>query len=78
MKEAMSTSVLDLKGLKCPLPVLRANKALTGLPAGSVLEVQATDPGTVEDFKTYCETAGHALVEWREEDGIYSFLIKKA
>ncbi len=54
VKEAMTTSLLDVKGLKCPLPVLRANKALKGLPAGSVLEVQATDPGTVEDFKTYC------------------------
>ncbi len=78
MKEAMATSVLDLKGLKCPLPVLRANKTLKGMPAGSVLEVQATDPGTVEDFKTYCETAGHELVEWREVDGVYNFLIKKA
>ncbi len=47
----MATSVLDLKGLKCPLPVLRANKTLKGMPAGSVLEVQATDPGTVADFK---------------------------
>ncbi len=74
----MTTSLLDVKGLKCPLPVLRANKALKGLPVGSVLEVQATDPGTVADFKTYCETAGHELVEWREEEGVYSFLIKKA
>lgn len=74
----MTTSLLDVKGLKCPLPVLRANKALKGMSAGSVLEVQATDPGTVVDFETYCETAGHDLVEWREEDGVYSFLIRKA
>lgn len=74
----MTTSLLDVKGLKCPLPVLRANKALKGMSAGSVLEVQATDPGTVADFETYCETAGHDLVQWREEDGVYSFLIRKA
>ena len=74
----MTTSLLDVKGLKCPLPVLRANKTLKGLPAGAILEVQATDPGTVADFKTYCQTAGHELVKWREEEGVYSFLIKKA
>ncbi len=74
----MATSLLDVKGLKCPLPVLRANKTLKEMPAGAILEVQATDPGTVADFKTYCETAGHDLVEWREEEGVYSFLIKKA
>ena len=74
----MTASLLDVKGLKCPLPVLRANKALKGMSAGAVLEVQATDPGTVADFETYCEVAGHELVEWREEDGVYSFLIKKA
>ncbi len=74
----MATSLLDVKGLKCPLPVVRANKVLKGMPAGAILEVQATDPGTVADFETYCETAGHELVEWREEEGVYSFLIKKS
>ncbi len=70
--------VLDVKGLKCPLPVLRANKAIKPLPAGGVLESHATDPGTVEDFKAYCETTGHELVESREEDGVYSFVIRKS
>ena len=70
--------VLDVKGLKCPLPVLRANKAIKPLPAGGVLEIHATDPGTVEDFKAYCETTGHELVESREEEGVYSFVIRKS
>ncbi len=70
--------VLDVKGLKCPLPVLRANKAIKPLPAGAVLEIHATAPGTVEDFKAYCETTGHELVESREEEGVYSFVIRKS
>ena len=71
-------SVLDVKGLNCPLPVLRANKAIKPLPAGGVLEVHATDPGTVEDFKAYCETTGHELLESRQEGGVYSFVIRKS
>ncbi len=71
-------TVLDVKGLKCPLPVLRANKAIKPLPAGGVLEILATDPGTVEDFKAYCETTGHELVESRQEDGVYNFVIRKS
>ncbi len=71
-------TVLDVKGLKCPLPVLRANKAIRPLAAGAVLEIHATDPGTVEDFKAYCETTGHELVESRQEGGVYSFVIRKS
>lgn len=70
--------VLDLKGLKCPLPVLRANKAIKSLPAGGVVEIHATDPGTVADFKAYCETTGHELVESRQQDGVYNFVIRKS
>jgi tRNA 2-thiouridine synthesizing protein A len=70
--------VLDLKGLKCPLPVLRANKAIKALPAAAVLEIHATDPGTVADFKAYCATTGHELVESRQQGGVYSFVIRKS
>jgi tRNA 2-thiouridine synthesizing protein A len=68
---------LDLKGLKCPLPVLRANKALRGLQNGDVLEVAATDPASAKDFETYCQTAGHALLTRDESDGVYRFRIRK-
>ena len=68
---------LDLKGLKCPLPVLRANKALRAMAAGEVLEVTATDPASAKDFATYCETAGHDLLARDERDGIYTFRIRK-
>lgn len=70
--------LLDAKGLSCPLPVLRARKAMKQVGPGEVLEVLATDPGAVEDFKAFCEVTGHELVEWNEEAGIYSFHIRKA
>jgi tRNA 2-thiouridine synthesizing protein A len=57
--------LLDAKGLSCPLPVLRARKAMKQLAPGEVLEVLATDPGAVEDFKAFCEVTGYVLVDSR-------------
>ena len=68
---------LDLKGLKCPLPVLRANKALRALETGSVIEIAATDPASAKDFETYCQTAGHGLLAREEANGVYTFRIRK-
>ncbi len=70
-------SFLDTKGLKCPLPVLKAKKALKALADGAELQVEATDPGSVEDFQHFCETTGFRLREWREADGVFTFLIEK-
>jgi tRNA 2-thiouridine synthesizing protein A len=69
--------LLDAKGLSCPLPVLRARKAMKQVAPGEILEVLATDPGAVEDFKAFCEITGYVLVDWREDDGVYSFTIRK-
>ena len=74
----MSSVQLDTKGLKCPLPVLRARKAMKPMVAGDVLEVEATDPSSVQDFKAFCETTGDELLESSQADGIYSFRIRKA
>ncbi len=70
--------LLDAKGLSCPLPVLRARKAMKQVGPGEVLEVLATDPGAVEDFKAFCEVTGHELLECGEDAGVYSFHIRKA
>lgn len=69
--------LLDVKGLACPLPVLRAKKAMREVPAGEVLEVHATDPGSVNDFDAFCKTTGHTLVESREDAGVFTFQIRK-
>ena len=74
----MADRVLDAKGLNCPLPVLRARRAMKDLALGGVLEVLATDPGTVKDFEAFCETTGDELMESTERDGVYRFLIRKA
>lgn len=68
---------LDLTGLKCPLPVLRTNKALRALNAGDVIEVAADDPATAKDFPAYCATAGHALIAAEESGGRFVFRIRK-
>lgn len=74
----MSDSVLDAKGLICPLPVLRARKALSRMPVGSVLTVLATDPSSVSDFQAFCRQTGHALVEsGTAEPGVFRYLIEK-
>ncbi len=69
--------LLDVKGLACPMPVLRAKKALKAIAAGEELEVLATDPGSVKDFDAFCATTGHALVTADESDGVYRFVIRK-
>jgi tRNA 2-thiouridine synthesizing protein A len=74
----MSDVMLDMRGLKCPLPVLRARKAMQRVPAGDVLHIVATDPGTVRDFQAFCEATGHALIEHAEQEGEFSFRIRKA
>jgi tRNA 2-thiouridine synthesizing protein A len=72
----MSDHVFDARGMKCPLPVLKARKLMRDLPAGDVLEVQATDSGAPGDFKHFCETTGHRLLESREQDGLYIIRIE--
>jgi tRNA 2-thiouridine synthesizing protein A len=74
----MADQVLDTKGLNCPLPILRAKKALKSLESGQVLEVLSTDPGSVADFGAFCRTTGNELVEQNEADGIFTYLIRKA
>ena len=72
----MADQVLDAKGLNCPLPILRAKKALKELPTGGTLEIHATDPGAVKDFEAFCRSTGNELLESRTEGSTYIFLIK--
>lgn len=69
---------LDASGLNCPLPILRAKKALSGMDAGQVLHIIATDPGSVKDFEAFANQTGNELMESKEEGGKFHFLIKKA
>ncbi|HEY5644052.1 MAG TPA: sulfurtransferase TusA family protein [Woeseiaceae bacterium] len=73
----MADATLDAKGLNCPLPILKARKALKEVADGGILEILATDPGSVADFQAFCRQTGNVLVEHAEDGGIYRFLIKK-
>jgi tRNA 2-thiouridine synthesizing protein A len=74
----MTETLLDTKGLNCPLPILKAKRTLNGLPAGALLRIVATDPVTQRDFPAFCRQTGHELVEAGEpEAGVYRFLIRK-
>lgn len=73
----MADAVLDAKGLSCPLPILRAKKALKDLPTGGTLEIQATDPGSVKDFEAFCRTTGNDLVSHHVDGKIYHFTIRR-
>ncbi|MCZ6509591.1 MAG: sulfurtransferase TusA family protein [Alphaproteobacteria bacterium] len=69
--------VLDTSGLKCPLPVLKAKKALKTMAAGDQLTVIATDPGAMKDFHHFCEASGDTLQSATEVDGVLTFVISK-
>ena len=74
----MTTTTLDTKGMNCPLPVLKAKKALKDLAGGDLLEVIATDPGSAKDFDSFCRTTDNELMETDfGDDGVFTFTIKK-
>jgi tRNA 2-thiouridine synthesizing protein A len=72
----MADQTLDAKGLNCPLPILKAKKALSTLPPGGTLEVLATDPGAVKDFQAFSRTTGHELIESTTEGNVFRFVLK--
>ncbi len=74
----MADVVLDAKGLNCPLPILKAKKALKDVPPGGTLQVIATDPGSVADFEAFCRATGHQLMDSSADGGTYTFLIKNS
>lgn len=73
----MTTAVLDAKGLNCPLPILKARKALQDVALGGLLEIHATDPGAVSDFQAFCRQTKNELVTSTQEGNVFKFLIKR-
>jgi tRNA 2-thiouridine synthesizing protein A len=76
----MSTTVahvLDLRGLSCPLPIVKTARAVKELASGELVEVLATDPGSVPDFTAWSRSTGHELVTTSREDGMFRFVIRK-
>ena len=76
MSENVNT--LDARGLNCPLPILRTKKTLAGMQAGEVLQITATDPGSVKDLDSFCSQTGNQMLSSEEADGEFHFRIRKA
>jgi tRNA 2-thiouridine synthesizing protein A len=68
---------LDLKGLSCPIPIIKTAKAMKQLAPGEMLEAFATDPGSVPDFKAWAKSTGNQLVESDESGGVFRFVLQK-
>lgn len=68
---------LDARGLNCPLPILRAKKAIAGLAEGEVLKVLATDPGAVKDFEAFCKQTGNELLQSQSAGDGFEFFIRR-
>ncbi|HNR11004.1 MULTISPECIES: sulfurtransferase TusA family protein [Nitrosomonas] len=68
---------LDVRGLICPLPILRTKKSLSEMTRGQVLKIMATDPGAVIDFQVFADQTGHELLSSSETTGEFLFYLKK-
>ena len=68
---------LDARGLDCPMPLLKAKRALNGLRGGERLKVLATDKGSVRDFEVFSRQSGHPLISSEEQDGVFIHIIEK-
>ncbi|BDG61476.1 sulfurtransferase TusA family protein [Caldinitratiruptor microaerophilus] len=77
MKPEKVDSTLDARGLLCPMPVVRASRAIRDLPAGAILEVLATDRGSVTDIPAWCESQKHELLHWEEDGGVFRYYVRK-
>ncbi len=69
---------LDARGLNCPLPILRTKKAMAALQSGDILQVTATDPGSLKDLDSFCSQTGHEMLSSEQADGEFHFRIRKA
>ena len=67
---------VEARGMACPLPILKAKKAIIEVPKDGTLEVLSTDPGSVADFQAFCRTTGNTMVETGEAAGVYRFVIR--
>lgn len=80
MAESTSDAVpvlLDVSGLNCPMPLLKAKKALNGMAAGALLRVIATDPASARDFEVFSQQSGNALLDSKHADGRFEYLLRK-
>lgn len=74
---AVKTTMLDARGLKCPMPIVKTAQAIKTVAAGELLEVLTTDPGAIADFAAWSRSTGNELVEQTVADGVYRFVLRR-
>ena len=77
MMNAAIASTLDCRGLLCPLPIIRLSKAVKAVDVGAVIEMLATDPGSVPDMEAFEKQTGHRVLERSEANGVFRFLVQR-
>lgn len=78
METMQAVKTIDLKGLLCPIPVVKMAQAIKTVAVGEVIEAVATDPGVMADIPAWCRTTGHELVRIGREDKLITFAVKRA
>jgi len=77
MSEMTIEKTLDARGLKCPMPVVKTSKEIKSIAVDGVLEVLATDPGSMMDIIAWCKSTGNELLDKGQEDGVFKFYIRR-
>jgi TusA-related sulfurtransferase len=73
----MADVIVDAKGLACPMPIVKAKKGIDSLQTGQIMELQTTDKGSMKDFQAWVNQTKHELVESKEVNGVFTFVVKK-
>ncbi|MEY9095962.1 sulfurtransferase TusA family protein [Paenibacillus sp. RC84] len=68
---------VDTKGMACPMPIVKAKKALDSLESGGIMQVLSTDKGSLNDFQAWVKQTGHELIKHEEDNGVYTFYVRK-
>jgi len=68
---------VDARGLSCPMPIVKTAQAMKPMPSGGLIEVLATDPGSIKDFAAWARTTGNELIEQSVDDGVYRFVLRR-
>jgi tRNA 2-thiouridine synthesizing protein A len=77
MSELTVSKVLDLKGLPCPMPVVKISQEIGSVAVGEVIEVHTTDPGSLSDFPAWAKTTGNEVVDSEQGDGVIKIFVKR-
>ena len=78
MSEAIQADkVMDLKGLPCPMPIVKVSKGIKEVQIGQIVEAQTTDPGALADFPAWAKTSGNGILKTDQSNGVITFFIRR-